>query len=73
MLICGLIFAVVLVIGIAIGRGTGRQKPVGDLRVDCSDRDGPYLFLEPDTDVGTIKAKKTVTFRVKIEDLLPQD
>ncbi len=62
-------FAVGIVVGVAITC----QRPAGDLRVDHSDpSDGPYLFLELDTDVRNVMKKKYVIFRVKIKDFLPQ-
>lgn len=60
-------------IGAAIGMHIHRDRPIGDLRVDCSDPcDGPNLFLELDTDVQTLMRKNLVIFRVKLEDFLPQ-
>lgn len=60
------------VVGFIIGRSTKHDRPLGDLRVDRSDPTcEPYLFLELDTDVRSIMRKKSATFRVKIEDLIP--
>ena len=62
-----------ILLGVLIGRRGARQKPVGYLRVDHSDGDGPYLFLELGTDVGTITQREYVTLRVKVEDFLPHE
>lgn len=65
---------VAIVIGFIVGRVLPREHPLGDLRVDRSDPTcEPYLFLELDTDVYAIMRKKHVTFRVKVENLLPHD
>lgn len=48
-----------------------KSKPIGTLRVDQSDPDGPYLFLELDHGLN-FEGKKEVTFEVKIEDYVPQ-
>lgn len=71
-----IIFAVIaaFAIGILIGKYLFREYPVGDLRVDRSDLDdGPHLFLELNTDVRTITAKKRVVFRVKAVDFIPHE
>ena len=65
---------VCIIIGIAIGRLTHRERPLGDLRVDRSDPScEPYLFLELGTDVRNIMNKKHVTFRVKVKNFLPHE
>ena len=47
-----------------------KPKTVGSLRVDRTDPDGPYLFLElEDSDgMGKIMNQKEVIFKVKIRD-----
>ncbi|MEY8573628.1 hypothetical protein AALD01_04350 [Oscillospiraceae bacterium 21-37] len=63
-----------LIIGFIIGRVLHRERPLGDLRVDRSDPTcEPYLFLELGTDVRNIIHKKYVTFRIKVENLLPHE
>jgi len=47
------------------------QRVSGTLRVDQSDPDGPYLFLELDGNVNVIQSEY-VTFRVRVENYLPQ-
>lgn len=71
-----IIFAVIVAfaIGILIGAHLVPERPIGDLRVDRSDLDdGPYLFLELDTDVSSIMHKKHVVFRVKVADFVPHE
>lgn len=48
-------------------------KSVGDLRIDESDIDGPYLFLELDKDPSTIRRKKYITLRVKLKNYIPHE
>lgn len=49
------------------------KKPVGTLRIDSSDPDGPYLFLELRTDVEFVKQQKQVMVDVNIESYISQD
>lgn len=64
-----------VVVGILIGFAVSsiiRQKhPVGFLRIDKSDPDGPYLFLELKKSVNEIIAQRTVLLEVKREDFIP--
>ena len=41
---------------------------LGTLRIETSDPDGPYLFLELNTDIHTVARKKYANFRVRITD-----
>lgn len=47
-----------------------RPKTVGALRVDRSDPDGPYLFLELSKGISEIASKSYVTLQVKIKDYI---
>lgn len=64
-----------VVIGILIwfiGASVIRRKhPVGFLRIDKSDPDGPYLFLELKKSINEIVTQKTVLLEVKREDFIP--
>lgn len=64
-----------VVIGILtgfIGASVIRRKhPVGFLRIDKSDPDGPYLFLELKKSISEIVTQKTVLLEVKHEDFIP--
>jgi hypothetical protein len=64
-----------VVIGILIGfigaSVIRRKHPVGFLRIDKSDPDGPYLFLELKKSINEIVTQKTVLLEVKREDFIP--
>lgn len=62
------IFGVVL--GVFIGIRISKRLPpkVGALRMDQSDPDGPYLFLELREDPKILGEYKEVRLDVKIED-----
>ena len=64
-----------VVIGILIGFISAsvirRKHPVGFLRIDKSDPDGPYLFLELKKSINEIVTQKTVLLEVKREDFIP--
>lgn len=64
-----------VVIGIVIGfigaSVIRRKHPVGFLRIDKSDPDGPYLFLELKKSISEIVTQKTVLLEVKREDFIP--
>lgn len=57
-------------IGFAISSIIRRKHPVGFLRIDKSDPDGPYLFLELKKSVNEIIAQRTVLLEVKREDFI---
>lgn len=44
---------------------------VGTLRVDHSDPDGPFLFLELSKRIESVVSKKYVVMRVKAKDFIP--
>ena len=49
------------------------EKPVGDLRIDCSDPDdGPYMFLELEQGVDVIGRRKRVTLNVNTKNYISQ-
>lgn len=49
------------------------KKRIGTLRVDQSDPDDPpYLFLELDVNVDTVKKQKYVIFDVNVENYISQ-
>ena len=65
---------VFLICGYALGYSLGKnkRKPIGTLRVDSSDPDGPYLFLELETDPGVIKKEKYVLLKVDTKSYISQ-
>ena len=60
-----------ILIGFAVSAIIRRKHPVGFLRIDKSDSDGPYLFLELKKSVNEIIAQKIVLLEVKREDFIP--
>ena len=60
-----------IVIGFAVSFIIRRKRPVGFLRIDKSDSDGPYLFQFQKKSVNEIIAQKTVLLEVKREDFIP--
>lgn len=67
------IFALILgiVIGVVIGYflfSRRKDTPVGNLRIDQSDPDGPYLFLELDQPIGNWSRQKDIRLTVKNEN-----
>lgn len=65
MLIAGLLFG----LGIAqIVFLRKKDDPVGALRVDQSDPDGPYIFLELYESVEDLSKRKEAIVEVKIQD-----
>lgn len=66
-----IIFAIGLIIGCLISAIVRRVKSVGALRIDTSDPDGPYMFLELDKGIDTISSKKYVLLRVKLRNYIP--
>ena len=60
-----------IVIGFAVSFIIYRKHPVGFLRIDKSDPDGPYLFLELKKSINEIVTQKTVLLEVKREDFIP--
>lgn len=66
-----IIFAIGVVVGCILVNIVQRVKSVGALRIDTSDPDGPYMFLELDKGVDTISSKKYVLLRVKLRNYIP--
>lgn len=60
-----------VLIGFAVSFIVRRKHPVGFLRIDKSDSDGPYLFLELKKGVNEIVTQKTVLLEVRREDFIP--
>lgn len=67
-----IVFLVSLLVGIFIGwwitYARFYRQSCGTLRIDNSDGEGPYLFLELATDVRNIYDQKSVRFTVKKEN-----
>lgn len=76
------LIALALIISFIIGFISGivhkrkaQLETFGDLRVDRSDPDGPYLFLELDKSPDAFLDRETVTFKVVAKDYIqtPQE
>lgn len=67
---------ITLAIGLAVGTLIGillsRARTMGTLRIDSSDPDGPYLFVELSRGVHDISSMKTVKFAVRAENFIPR-
>ena len=68
-----------LLLGLAIGAAVAfvichiPKKRIGTLRVDQSDpSEDPYLFLELDVNIDTVKKQKYVIFDVNVENYISQ-
>lgn len=59
-----------ILIGFVVSSIIHQKHPVGFLRIDKSDPDGPYLFLELKKSVNEIIAQRTVLLEVKREDFI---
>lgn len=66
-----LIFGVGILIGIVCTMIMYRVKCIGSLRVDTSDPEGPYLFLELSKDISYIHQKKYITLKVNLKNFIP--
>lgn len=63
-LICG------YVLGYSLGKN--KRKPIGTLRIDSSDPDGPYLFLELEVNPEVVKKEKYVLLKVDTKSYISQ-
>lgn len=61
-----------IILGCGITIALTRKKPIGILRVDNSDPDGPYLFLELKTDPNEIVNESYVTLKVNTKSYISQ-
>lgn len=66
-----------VLLGFAIGYSVNQSitKPIisGKLKVDMSDPDGPYLFLELSDGVNVIQQQEYVTLQVDISNYISQN
>ena len=65
-----------ILIGFAIGIVAAviyYGRPQGNLRVDQSDSDGPYFFLEIGKPMSSILKRKTIVLQVRCEDFLTRN
>lgn len=67
-----IILAIGIVVGSIITRIIIRPLDVGTLRIDTSDPDGPFMFLELSKDVNTVASKKYVVLKVNLKNYISQ-
>ena len=67
-----IILAIGIVVGSIITRIIIRPLDIGTLRIDTSDPDGPFMFLELSKDVDTVASKKYVILKVNLENYISQ-
>ena len=71
---------IALVVGILIGiifnqiliKTVFKPKPCGSLRIDQSDPDGPYIFLELNRGIKELYDKNEVVLRLNFDDYISQ-
>lgn len=67
-----IVFAIGIVVGAIITRIISRPLGIGTLRIDTSDPDGPFMFLELSKDVNTVASKKYVILKVNLKNYISQ-
>lgn len=67
-----IIFIIGVVLDSIITRIIIRTLGIGTLRIDTSDPDGPYMFLELSKDVDTVVSKKYVILKVNRKSFISQ-
>ena len=64
-------------VGIAVeyarSKTTSRTEPIGTLRIETSDPDGPFMFLELYKEIGDFLKEKQVVLDVSTENYISQD
>lgn len=60
-------------LGFLVSRVLSKEEPVGTLRVDTSDPDGPYLFLESIADPRVFSQRKHVVLNVETKNYISQE
>lgn len=60
-------------IGVVFMKRISPTEPIGTLRIDTSDQDGPFLFLELDKPVGDFYKESQVTLKVNIENYISSE
>lgn len=68
---------VIFIIGFLVGCGIAvvilRPKCIGTLRVDTSDPDGPFIFLEASESIDFISSQKSVMLKVNLKNYISHD
>ena len=72
-----IVIFVIFIIGFLVGCGVAvtilRPKYIGTLRVDTSDPDGPFIFLEASKSIDFIASKKSVMLKVNLKSYISHD
>lgn len=67
------IFVAGVILGVLFELILIKSSHIGALRIDNSDGDGPYLFLELSKSVSSFKKRKRVFMSVKEENYIPHE
>lgn len=68
-----IVFTIGVVIGCVFSSIVRRSKSVGKLRIDTSDPDGTFMFLELSKGVGDISSKKQVLLQVDLKSYISHE
>ena len=68
-----IVFVIGMVIGCVFSSIVQRSKSVGKLRIDTSDADGRFMFLELSKGVGDISTKKQVLLQVDLKSYISHE
>lgn len=67
------VYLVGVFMGYILAKVLTKPKLIGAIRIDRSDPEGPYLFLELDMPIHTFENKKHVCVEIKNVDFLPRN
>ena len=67
-----IIFAIDIVIASIITKIITKPLDIGTLRIDTSDPDGPFMFLELSKDVDVVASKKYIILKVNLKSYISQ-
>lgn len=67
-----IILAIGIVVGSIITRMVTKPLDFGTLRIDTSDPDGPFMFLELSKDVDAVASKKYIILKVNLKSYISQ-
>ena len=67
------IFILGFLIGCGITATIFKRKCIGTLRVDTSDPDGPFIFLEASKSIDFITSQKSVMLNVNLKNYISHD
>ena len=71
--VLALAFLLGSLVGVVVAAIINSKPCSGYLRIDKSDPDGPYLFLELQESVQELEKREYAYLKVKQENYLPQD